>query len=392
MKVTYSSIAEQERLDILAQITRSIEAHFAHWLDARITPAELGREHDRFAILIRQSDGNRKEFSLQMMAFLSLLNNGHTRFHDPWLAQLPPLGMTLREIGGEWVVTESLLPELTSGDVVEQIEGKAVSDRYQDLQPYLVGSPQSRTVQFGDWNSVFPPVLGLLLPDSYTVTFRDSADVSNELRVDRTQLVSDNAEKVTDGRCCAEGVAYLKIPSFFQPIFEERALALLGGFKDSHSLIVDVRGNAGGSTPRALLSALMDRPYRLWAYQTGGAEEKVESDLVTPTEDAYAGKMYLLTDRHTWSAAEDFAMPFSDTGRAVLVGETTGGSTGQPFFHGFDNGMSFSTGAMRVWFPDGGDFEGVGIQPDISVPLTREDIYAGYDPVLQTVLGLIAEK
>ena len=79
-------------------------------------------------------------------------------------------------------------------------------------------------------------------------------------------------------------------------------------------------------------------------------------------------------------------MPFYDTERAVLVGETTGGSTGQPFFHGFENGMSFSIGAMRVYFPGGGDFEGVGIQPDISVPLNRDDIYAGRDTVLEQCL------
>jgi hypothetical protein len=132
-----------------------------------------------------------------MMAFLSLLNTGHTRFYDPWLAQLPPLGMTLHENGGEWLVTDSLINQLESGDVVEQIEGKAVSDWFQELQPYLVGSPQSKTVQFGDWNSVFPPVLGLLLPDKYTVTLHDSADRMNEPNINRSQLVPDNAEIVT---------------------------------------------------------------------------------------------------------------------------------------------------------------------------------------------------
>jgi carboxyl-terminal processing protease len=392
MKSINPLVAEQDRLAILAEITRSIEAHFAHWQDARITPEELAREHDRVADIIRQSGDNRKHFSLQMMAFLSLLNNGHTRFLDPWLAQLPPLGMTLCEIDGQWVVTESLLPGLTPGDLIEQIEGRAVSDWFQELQPYLVGSRQSMTVQFGDWNSVFPPVLGLLLPDRYTVSFRDSADRMNELSIDRSQLAPGNVEKETEGRWCAEGVAYLKIPSFFQPTFEERALTLLEEFIESHYLIVDIRGNAGGSTPRMLLKALMNQPYRLWAYQNVGSREIVGSEQVAPADDAYAGKLYLLTDRRTWSAAEDFAMPFADTGRGVLVGETTGGSTGQPFFHGFANGMSFSIGAMRVYFPDGGDFEGVGIQPHITVPLTRADIYTGRDPVLEKVLDLIEKE
>jgi carboxyl-terminal processing protease len=298
----------------------------------------------------------------------------------------------MRENGGEWLVTDSLVPELTPGDVVEQFEGKAVSDWFQDLQPYLVGSKQSMTVQFGDWNAVFPPVLGLLLPDRYAVSYRDSADRMKELSIDRSQLVPDNSVKETEGRWCVEEVAYLKIPSFFQPAFEDRALALLDEFKDSDTLIVDIRGNAGGSTPRALLGALMDRTYRMWTYQRGGLEGKTKSEWITPADVAFDGKLYLLTDRYTWSAAEDFAMPFCDTGRAKLVGETSGGSTGQPFFHGFDNGMSFSIGEMRVYFPDGGDFEGVGIQPDILVHLSREDFYARRDPVMEKVLDMIGEE
>jgi hypothetical protein len=62
MKPKYPSVTEEERLDILDQITRSIEAHFAHWQDARIMPADLAGEHYRFADLIRQSDGPASNF------------------------------------------------------------------------------------------------------------------------------------------------------------------------------------------------------------------------------------------------------------------------------------------------------------------------------------------
>jgi carboxyl-terminal processing protease len=86
------------------------------------------------------------------------------------------------------------------------------------------------------------------------------------------------------------------------------------------------------------------------------------------------------------SAAEDFAMPFKDNGRATLVGETTQGSTGQPYIYKFDEQKLVTVGAKRAYFPDGSPFEGKGIEPDIEIKTTIEDIKAGKDTVLDYVL------
>ena len=76
-------------------------------------------------------------------------------------------------------------------------------------------------------------------------------------------------------------------------------------------------------------------------------------------------------------------MPFKDNGRAVVVGETTGGSTGQPYFLDLDDGMAAVIGAKRAAFPDGSRFEGVGIRPDVEVAPTVDGLRAGRDVVLE---------
>ena len=81
-------------------------------------------------------------------------------------------------------------------------------------------------------------------------------------------------------------------------------------------------------------------------------------------------------------------MPFKDNRRATLIGEPSGGSTGQPYFHTFENGLQFSIGAQRVEMPDGAPFEGVGLIPDITVTLQRADLYAGRDPVLEKAVSI----
>jgi hypothetical protein len=72
-----------------------------------------------------------------------------------------------------------------------------------------------------------------------------------------------------------------------------------------------------------------------------------------------------------------------DNGRAIVVGETTGGSTGQPYMLDLGDGMQAIVGAKREMFPDGGRFEGVGVRPDVEVLPTVDDLRSGRDVVLE---------
>jgi carboxyl-terminal processing protease len=392
----------EERGYILSKVFQSIPLYFAHWEDATIGKGQLDAAFQRLlneALLCN----DRKRFSLLLMAFMAKLNNGHTRFRDSYFMAMPPLGMALRPVDDRWLVIASDLPQLQAGDVIQRIEGKAIEAWYEELRPYTVGSPQARTAQFGELKGLSPALIRIFLPERYTVAFEDARGVAQTLTVDRAALGRDAIALRTEGRWLEEGLAYVKVPSFRGAEFEQRAVAYAEEFSQARCIIVDVRGNEGGSTPGALTRALMDRPYRWWAEsspltvgllayeaQRGhGAGLFASSQLLwrspasEPDPEAYKGRLIILADRATWSAGEDFVMPFKDNGRAVIVGETTGGSTGQPYQQPFDNGMGLTVGTKRVYLPDGGRFEGVGLAPDIAVHVRREDLYAGRDPVLE---------
>jgi len=208
---------------------------------------------------------------------------------------------------------------------------------------------------------------------------------------------------------------------------EERAVAFLRAHSDTRALIVDVRANGGGSTPTALIEALMDRPYREFTEATtvtnalfeayakivrenppsafndyirgyleafeglGRAQMRMPAALQQPNSPVYTGPMFVLTDGGCASACEDFVMPLRFNGRATVLGERTSGSTGQPYMHGFDEQMSFRVSTKRAYFPDGSQFEGVGIQPNIELAPTAADLRAGRDPVLERAEALAAE-
>ncbi|MDX1578104.1 MAG: hypothetical protein R3266_06450, partial [Gemmatimonadota bacterium] len=53
------------------------------------------------------------------------------------------------------------------------------------------------------------------------------------------------------------------------------------------------------------------------------------------------------------------------------------------YLHDFGDEMSFRVSTKRAYFPDGSQFEGVGIEPHIEVVPTPDDLKAGRDPVLE---------
>src|SRR5262249_52172480 len=147
----------------------------------------------------------------------------------------------------------------------------------------------------------------------------------------------------TEGRWLMEkAVAYIKVPTFHGIQTQAQALEYLEQFHDAKAVILDVRGNPGTGLPSALQHSLMDRPYQSWTQSStehGGAllrnyapaypghfTTTYSDTVITPRENAYAGRLILLTARACSCACEDFVMPFKYSKRATLVGETTAGS------------------------------------------------------------------
>jgi carboxyl-terminal processing protease len=101
-----------------------------------------------------------------------------------------------------------------------------------------------------------------------------------------------------------------------------------------------------------------------------------------PQGPTFTGKLFILVDGACASACEDFVVPFKDNHRATIIGESTMGSSGQPYYYDFGNGMSFRISTKREYFPDGAAFEGIGVKPDVEAPLTLQDLEGGRDGAL----------
>jgi dienelactone hydrolase len=131
--------------------------------------------------------------------------------------------------------------------------------------------------------------------------------------------------------------------------------------KQLRGVIVDLRNNPGGDN--TMYAELLDALRR-----------------TSRTE-----RIVAILSRTTFSAAENFATELERVSRPTFVGETSGGS---PNLYGDvvstalpASGMTLHVAAI-YWQKSTADDPRVAIEPQVPVPLTAADFFAGRDPVL----------
>ena len=379
-----SDLSVTDRVIAASRIYSLVQLYFAHWEGAPRAEIEAAyREYIDHAV----RDKSRTEFDLATLRFIATLRNGHTQFFDDQLDGRP-LKFRLLEVEHEWVVVNSQDSHLRRGAIVRTLDGKAVDDFVREQAQYVAASNDrlARTHVF-TYAGLFPDRISIGLQDGNAVVVDRSV---------RTDVPEAAAPRTSEGRWLREGqVAYIRIPGFGDSAFERTAIDLVRQFGSSPNLVIDVRGNGGGATPFQLIAALMNRPRRPWqeatpqhialfeAQGTPPLRMSREFPAQYPSSDAYAGRLFLLVDRFCGSACEDFVMPFKDTRRGVVIGETTQGSSGNPYRADLGNGMRVTIGAVRYRFPDGTPFEGVGIVPDVTIERRLSDVAAARDAALE---------
>jgi C-terminal processing protease CtpA/Prc len=75
--------------------------------------------------------------------------------------------------------------------------------------------------------------------------------------------------------------------------------------------------------------------------------------------------------------------------RGTLVGETTGGSTGDGVEFKLPGGGTARIEMEDVEYPDGRIFEGVGVPPQVKVSPTVSDIRQGKDAALERAIEIL---
>ena len=151
---------------------------------------------------------------------------------------------------------------------------------------------------------------------------------------------------------------------------KDLALAAMKFLANARAIIIDVRENGGGGD--YLSSYFLPYPTQLTGFQARGEDSPTEiwtrRDIgMEPRTDV---PLFILTGPNTFSAAECFAYDMQSRKRATLVGEPTKGGAHDNDVFGIDDRFEFYISTARAVSPvTGGNWEGVGVIPDIRVPV-----------------------
>ena len=100
----------------------------------------------------------------------------------------------------------------------------------------------------------------------------------------------------------------------------------------------------------------------------------------------------LLIGHNISSVVEDFLISADNQKHFTKIGENSFGSTGQPFLFEMPGGGNARVCTKKDTYPDGREFVGVGIKPDIEVIPTLNDYTNKKDVVLEKALDYLNKK
>ncbi len=255
--------------------------------------------------------------------------------------------------------TPAMQAGLAPGDFIRAVDGVSVDElSYYEILDRIKGEPGSEvtvTVLRGD---------GLL---SFTMQ--------------RKKLIQTTAE----GKMLGGGVGYLRITEFdgttfsqFRTAFEELRLA------GAEALVFDVRDNPGGALDAIL--AILDYmvpdkdasgarvPLASYAYYDGRSETDYAGDGLSR---ALGLPIAVLANEYTASAGELFTSALADYAEkdllsVTVVGKTTYGKGTMQSLIELPGGRATTISIAYYNPPYSGNYEGVGVEPDIYSELSPE--------------------
>jgi carboxyl-terminal processing protease len=179
-----------------------------------------------------------------------------------------------------------------------------------------------------------------------------------------------------------DGIGYVEFRGF--PNNMELLDGLVGKIKNSKAVLVDLRGNPGGSVNALAATAGHFDPETSTLIDMVG-RKKTETVKVKPHQPLLSGPMFILVDSETASAGEIFARHFQVSGRAKVIGDQTSGQVVAAHFSSEKMGLDYAVmygleiSGARVIFPGGEELEKRGVTPDIKCLPTREQLLQKQD-------------
>lgn len=187
-----------------------------------------------------------------------------------------------------------------------------------------------------------------------------------------------------------------KMPQFDMP--RDQVDGFVNKFRRSKGLVLDLRGNQGGyeETMLRLLGNVFDHDVNIGNLKT----RKEEKPLIAKTrgKEIFTGKLVVLIDSESGSAAELFARVVQLEKSGTVIGDRSAGAVMRSRQYSHQLGLEVivpygvSITNADIVMTDGKSLEHVGVAPDELKLPTAADLAAKRDGVLAYALSLLGTK
>jgi len=169
-------------------------------------------------------------------------------------------------------------------------------------------------------------------------------------------------------------------------------------FINTQGIVIDIRNYPSAGVLFALGSYFVSSPTSFVKFTRaveGNPGEFIMRDYTKIFPDKkllYKGKLMVLVNELTQSAAEYAALSLRAGANTTVIGSTTAGADGNVSAILLPGGLKTWISGIGVYYPDGRETQRVGIVPDVEVKPTIEGIRMGRDELLEKAITLILEK
>ena len=210
-----------------------------------------------------------------------------------------------------------------------------------------------------------------------------SGGQTREVSVVRQNIVSPAVESEIDGE-----IGILKVNRFGDDTVSlSRKYASEFVEKGVKKVILDLRNNPGGTVGAAqgLLGIWLDNQIAMTERR---GSEIVKTLRTTGTPILGNMKTVVLINGNSASASEITAGALREYGKATLVGQKSYGKGSVQIVLGLPGGSQMKVTEARWYTPKGKNIDKTGIEPDVKVDLSAEDINNNLDPQMDKAKSL----
>lgn len=391
-----NTLSNVERGQIAEAMQLAYSQVKSHYYDPTLHGLDWNARYKQYSARL-DSARNLGDGFREIAAFLSGLQDSHTYFIPPMRSNRYETGYRYALVGNNCFVTEvrpgtDAATKLRPGDQILKIDGFSIDRQdFQDAAYYFnILAPQAATqlvLQAPDGQQGMAVIKTTVTEGKHTFDVSDGGD-------DLWQLLrrQQNEEQVTREQSVEIGnVMIWKFPDFYANLDEMERFVKKAS--EHQALVLDLRGNGGGSIDelKAMLGSFFDHEVKI-ADQAGRKEHKPLT--AKPYGKVFGGKLIVLVDSGSASAAELLARVVQLEHRGTVIGDRTAGAVMEAKFYSESEGADaqifygFSITEADLIMGDGKSLENVGVTPDELVLPTAADLAAGRDPALARAVQL----